>query len=70
MDQSRIAGLGNLLVDESLWRAGIDPTCAVDTLDAAEQVRLHRAVRNTLRVLTRRGGSHTGDLMPSRAPGC
>lgn len=69
MDQSRIAGLGNLLVDESLWRAGIDPARAADTLDAAEQVRLHRAVRNTVRVLSRRGGSHTGDLMPSRAPG-
>lgn len=25
MDQSRIAGLGNLLCDEALWRAGIDP---------------------------------------------
>ncbi len=25
MDQARIAGLGNLLVDEALWRAGIDP---------------------------------------------
>ena len=25
MDQHRIAGLGNLLVDEALWRAGIDP---------------------------------------------
>ncbi len=25
MDQTRIAGLGNLLVDEVLWRAGIDP---------------------------------------------
>ena len=25
MDQARIAGLGNLLTDEALWRAGIDP---------------------------------------------
>jgi formamidopyrimidine-DNA glycosylase len=25
MDQSRVAGLGNLLCDEALWRAGIDP---------------------------------------------
>ena len=28
MDQSRIAGLGNLLCDEVLWRAGIDPVRA------------------------------------------
>ncbi|MEO6987196.1 MAG: DNA-formamidopyrimidine glycosylase family protein, partial [Aquihabitans sp.] len=25
LDQARVAGLGNLLVDETLWRAGIDP---------------------------------------------
>ena len=31
MDQSRIAGLGNLLCDEVLWRAGIDPARATDT---------------------------------------
>ena len=69
MDQARIAGLGNLLADEALWRAGIDPARPADTLDAGEQVRLNRAIRNTLRVLGRRGGSHTGDLMPSRLPG-
>jgi formamidopyrimidine-DNA glycosylase len=69
MDQHRIAGLGNLLVDESLWRAGLDPARPADALDAGEQARLHRAIRTTLRVLQRRGGSHTGDLMPSRLPG-
>src|SRR5690606_8190856 len=25
MDQARVAGLGNLLTDEVLWRAGLDP---------------------------------------------
>ncbi|MFM8972305.1 MAG: formamidopyrimidine-DNA glycosylase, partial [Actinomycetota bacterium] len=25
MDQQRIAGLGNMLVDEALWRAAVDP---------------------------------------------
>ena len=69
MDQARIAGLGNLLVDETLWRAGLDPARAADSLDAGEQVRLRRTISNVLRVLGRRGGSHTGDLMPSRLPG-
>jgi formamidopyrimidine-DNA glycosylase len=69
MDQSRIAGLGNLLCDEALWRAGIDPTRAADTLDDAEVRRLHRAIRDTLRILGRRGGSHTGDLTAQRGPG-
>ncbi len=69
MDQSRIAGLGNLLCDEVLWRAGIDPARAADTLDADDTRRLHRAVRDTLRILGRRGGSHTGDLTSQREPG-
>lgn len=69
MNQARIAGLGNLLVDESLWRAGLDPARPADSLDAGEQARLSRAIRTTLRLLGRRGGSHTGDLMPAREPG-
>lgn len=69
MDQSRIAGLGNLLCDEVLWRAGIDPARPADTLDRDDTRRLHRAVRDTLRILGRRGGSHTGDLTSQREPG-
>ena len=69
MDQSRIAGLGNLLCDEALWRAGIDPARSADSLTDDETKRLHRAIRDTLRVLGRRGGSHTGDLTSQREPG-
>jgi formamidopyrimidine-DNA glycosylase len=69
MDQSRVAGLGNLLTDEALFRAGIDPARPADSLESADEARLHRAIRTTLRVLGRRGGSHTGELMPARAPG-
>jgi formamidopyrimidine-DNA glycosylase len=69
MDQSRVAGLGNLLTDEALWRAGIDPARPASTLDADDITTLHRAIRTTLRVLGRRGGSHTGDHMPARFPG-
>jgi formamidopyrimidine-DNA glycosylase len=62
MDQARVAGLGNLLVDESLWRAGIDPGRRADTLDADERRRLHTSIRAAVRTLGRRGGSHTGDM--------
>ena len=62
MDQARIAGLGNLLVDEVLWRAGIDPTRVASAIDADERRALHKAIRATVRVLGRRGGSHTGDM--------
>ena len=69
MDQSRIAGLGNLLTDELLWRAGLDPAREAGGLDEAERAVLLRAIRQTVRVLGRRGGSHTGDLQASRARG-
>lgn len=69
LDQSRLAGLGNLLVDETLWRAGIDPARTCDAVETDEVPVLARAIRDTVAELTRRGGSHTGDLQPARAAG-
>ena len=62
MDQHRVAGLGNLLTDEVLWRAGIDPVRSASTVDTDERRVLHKAIRTMLRTLDRRGGSHTGDM--------
>jgi len=69
MDQSRVAGVGNLAADEILWRAGLDPTRPAASLTDAELRRLHRHLRATLRDFLERGGSHTGELMPERHPG-
>jgi formamidopyrimidine-DNA glycosylase len=69
MDQSRIAGLGNLLTDEVLWRAAIDPARTARDLDRNARRRLHRAISRTVRLTLERGGSHTGDHMPQRVPG-
>jgi formamidopyrimidine-DNA glycosylase len=70
MNQARIAGLGNLLTDEALWRAGVDPARVASTLDDDERRRLHRAIRSTLRSTTRLGGSHTGRLPRSLDVSC
>ncbi len=69
LDQGRVAGLGNLLVDESLFRAGLRPDRHFATLADDEVARLCRSIRHTLDVLGRRGGSHTGDLQPARRAG-
>lgn len=69
MDQSRVAGLGNLLVDEVLFRAGVDPARPANELSDDEQRAVARAISTTVRTLGKRGGSHTGDHMPARAPG-
>ena len=65
MDQERLAGVGNLLADEILWRAGLAPDRRTP-LDEDELCTLHTALRATLRQLARRGGSHTGELMEER----
>lgn len=69
LDQDRIAGVGNLIADETLWRAGIDPTRTGRSLSRDEVTRLHRTLRRTIALLTRRGGSHTGDLQVARVRG-
>jgi formamidopyrimidine-DNA glycosylase len=69
MDQARLAGIGNLLADEVLWRAGLAPTRAAGSLSAAEVRRLHRHLVGTVADLMGRGGSHTGDLMGERMSG-
>ncbi|MEV3989559.1 DNA-formamidopyrimidine glycosylase family protein [Streptomyces sp. NPDC049837] len=48
-DQSVLAGLGNLLADEILWRAGLRPTCRANDLTEAERRRLYTHMRRTLR---------------------
>ena len=69
MDQSRIAGVGNLAADELLWRAGLDPARPAGGLSANELRRLHRHLRGTMADLMARGGSHAGDLMAERRVG-
>ncbi len=69
LDQSVVAGVGNLLGDEMLFRAGVDPRTPTARLDAAQRQRLFRAFNQTLRTLARRGGSHLGDHMEGRFPG-
>jgi formamidopyrimidine-DNA glycosylase len=49
MDQRRIAGVGNIYANESLWAAGIDPSRAGRSVSRAEASRLHAALVDILR---------------------
>lgn len=70
LDQSVVAGLGNLCADEVLWWAGVDPhTQAADLTDAAVD-RLARSIRRRLPIMARRGGSHRGVLSPAVRSAC
>ncbi|HUQ39504.1 MAG TPA: DNA-formamidopyrimidine glycosylase family protein [Acidimicrobiales bacterium] len=69
MDQSRIAGIGNLMADEALWRAGLTPSRRADSLTPAEVRRLATHLVATTRDLIARGGSHRGDVIAHRSAG-
>jgi formamidopyrimidine-DNA glycosylase len=69
LDQSAVAGVGNLLADEILFRAGIDPRTPAGTLSEAQRTALYKSFTQTMRTLQRRGGSHLGDHMDARFPG-
>jgi formamidopyrimidine-DNA glycosylase len=69
MDQHKIAGIGNLLADEILWRARVHPARPASTLTAAEQSRLLRASRDSIRAAVAGGGVHTLTIVPYRRRG-
>ena len=54
-DQSALAGLGNLLADEILWRARLAPGTPAGALDGRQRRRLHGEMRRVLREAVREG---------------
>lgn len=48
LDQTFVAGVGNIYADEALHRAGLHPLRPADTLTPDEQVRLYIAIRAVL----------------------
>lgn len=70
LDQSFIAGVGNIYADEALWRARLHPLRAADTLTEAEIKRLHRTVRQVLRQgIANRGSSFSDYVGADGEPG-
>lgn len=69
LDQHAIAGVGNLLADEALWQAAVDPSQPADDLDADQVTRLHRALRTAIRRAIKQGGVHTGEIIEHRGAG-
>ena len=69
LDQGTIAGVGNLLADEALWRARLSPRRVAGELTVDELDRLRRELRAATRDAIRQGGVHTGRLIPHRVRG-
>ncbi|EPY14869.1 MULTISPECIES: DNA-formamidopyrimidine glycosylase [Paenibacillus] len=57
LNQHIVVGIGNIYVDEALFRAGIHPNRAADELTDEEYALLHRAIIETLQDAVEAGGS-------------
>jgi formamidopyrimidine-DNA glycosylase len=60
LDQTVVAGLGNIYADEALFRAGINPLRPAASLSSEEIARLHDAIRETLLLGIEHGGTTFG----------
>ena len=63
LNQSFLAGLGNIYADEALFAAGIHPLASAANLSAPRAARLHRAIREVLGAAIAAGGSSISDYV-------
>jgi len=49
LDQTRVAGIGNIYSSEALWHARLDPRRAAHSLNRNESANLHKAIVSVLR---------------------
>ena len=70
LDQTVIAGLGNMCADEVLWWGGLAPHRPAASLGSEEIASLAGATRRRLPVMLGRGGSHRGVLSPDVRAAC
>lgn len=69
LDQSKVAGVGNLIADEVLWQAKVPPATPAGRLRPEDADRLYRALQAALESAIANGGAHTGDMISARHPG-
>ncbi len=79
MDQSFVAGVGNLLADEILWQARLHPRRRIEDIDAVGRSRLFRIMHRVLRTAVERFDyletrtrwlNHVRGLPRARCPRC
>jgi formamidopyrimidine-DNA glycosylase len=69
LDQSVIAGVGNLLADETLWQARISPRRPSNELTEDDLLTLHTALHRATKAAITHGGVHTGTIIEFRKAG-
>ena len=66
LDQSKIAGLGSIYVDEASWLTGLRPTRRADRLNKGEIIRLHSSIKRVLRRAIKHRGTTVNDYVDAR----
>jgi len=66
LDQSAMAGIGNIYACEALFAAGIHPLARAGSLTARDWSRLHRHIEDILRTAIRCRGTTVRDYLDSR----
>ncbi|TSA45897.1 bifunctional DNA-formamidopyrimidine glycosylase/DNA-(apurinic or apyrimidinic site) lyase [bacterium] len=70
MDQSKIAGIGNIYASEILFEAGILPTRPADKIDKEERKKLYKSIKKVFnKAVELRGTSDSDYRDTSGAPG-
>jgi formamidopyrimidine-DNA glycosylase len=70
LDQSTIAGIGNMYADEALFESRIHPLRPANSLTPAETKRLYDAIRLVLRKALKKGGASVRNyIRPDGEPG-
>jgi len=62
LDQQRLAGLGNIYADESLFAAGIHPAAIARRIKTQQREKLYRQIRRILRLAIAHGGTTFSDF--------
>lgn len=57
LDQSVVAGIGNIYADESLWQARLHPEQVIGELSEDDLARLYEGIRETMRLAVPIGGA-------------
>ncbi len=63
LDQSMIAGIGNIYADEALFHAGLRPTRRTDSLNRNDVAALHTAIQEVLSQGVEREGASIGSYI-------
>ncbi len=63
LNQSFIAGIGNIYANEILWKSGIQPQRTADSLNFREQERLYQAMRDIIELAIKHHGTTLRDYV-------